>query len=100
MPSCLVLERHAVCRALPRAWAKTGKRMAARMAIMAITTSNSISVKPFGRGFMSGTSVEDPGAGPALSASDGRFAGGRFGSSVAVGTSWEQDEAGVRVKWL
>jgi len=28
------------------AWAKTGKRIAARIAIIAITTSNSMSVKP------------------------------------------------------
>src|SRR6266568_2522598 len=33
-------------RAFSRAWAKTGNRMAARMAIMAITTSSSIKVKP------------------------------------------------------
>src|SRR5689334_2966896 len=36
----------AVVRADLRACAKTGKRMAARIAIMAITTSSSISVKP------------------------------------------------------
>src|SRR5687767_4307337 len=41
-----MLERQAVCRAFDRAWAKTGKRMAARMAIIAITTSSSIRVKP------------------------------------------------------
>src|SRR2546428_4120113 len=40
------LERQAACRALSRAWAKTGKRIAARMAIIAITTSSSIKVKP------------------------------------------------------
>src|SRR5579871_462568 len=45
-PICLVLERQEVCRAFSRACAKTGNRMAARMAMMAITTSNSISVKP------------------------------------------------------
>src|SRR5437879_6300294 len=39
-----MLERQAVIRAFSLAWAKTGKRMAARMAIMAITTSNSIRV--------------------------------------------------------
>src|SRR5438105_805016 len=37
--------RIALNRAFSRAWAKTGNRMAARMAIMAITTSSSISVK-------------------------------------------------------
>src|SRR5713101_2609933 len=33
-------------RAFSRAWAKTGNRIAARMAIIAITTSSSIRVKP------------------------------------------------------
>src|SRR6476660_8896228 len=47
-PTCLLLERQVVWRALSRAWAKTGKRIAARMAIMAITTSSSIKVKPVG----------------------------------------------------
>src|SRR5437868_3098585 len=45
-PTCFILERHAVWRAFSRAWAKTGKRIAAKMAMMAITTSSSISVKP------------------------------------------------------
>src|SRR2546422_570265 len=45
VPICLALERHAVWRALSRACAKTGKRIAARMAIIAITTRSSISVK-------------------------------------------------------
>src|SRR5206468_5172143 len=45
-PICLQLERHDAARPLSRAWAKTGKRIAARMAIMAITTSSSIKVKP------------------------------------------------------
>src|SRR6266852_4946333 len=44
-PACLRLDKQLVARAFSRAWAKTGKRMAARMAIMAITTSSSISVK-------------------------------------------------------
>ena len=34
-----------MARAFSRAWANTGKRIAARMAMMAITTSSSISVK-------------------------------------------------------
>src|SRR5436309_4146481 len=46
IPICLQLERQVVARALSRACAKTGKRIAARMAMMAITTSSSISVKP------------------------------------------------------
>src|SRR5262249_5953154 len=33
-------------RAFSRAWAKTGKRIAAKMAMMAMTTSSSIRVKP------------------------------------------------------
>src|SRR5438270_117976 len=43
---CLLLLMHVVCLAFSRAWAKTEKRIAARMAIMAITTSSSMSVKP------------------------------------------------------
>src|SRR5437867_2335771 len=48
-PICLKLERQVACRAFSRACAKTGKRIAARMAIMAITTSSPISVKPVRR---------------------------------------------------
>src|SRR5436190_789718 len=44
MPICLRLLRQAVDRAFSRACAKTGKRMAARMAMIAITTSSSIKV--------------------------------------------------------
>src|SRR5947209_5650484 len=43
-PSCLVLLRHDVFRAASRACANTGKRIAARIAIIAITTSSSIRV--------------------------------------------------------
>src|SRR5258708_37752410 len=43
---CFVLLAQADCRAFSRAWANTGKRIAARMAIIAITTSSSIRVKP------------------------------------------------------
>src|SRR5438445_2377328 len=43
---CLRLDRHIVWRAFSLAWAKTGKRMAARMAMIAMTTSSSIRVKP------------------------------------------------------
>src|SRR5438445_170871 len=46
VPICLRLFRQADLRAASRALAKTGKRMAARMAMMAMTTSSSISVKP------------------------------------------------------
>src|SRR5579872_5995042 len=48
MPSvcCLRLLCEEAARADCLAWAKTGKRMAARIAIIAITTSSSISVKP------------------------------------------------------
>src|SRR5438105_4376647 len=41
-----MLLRQEVFRACSRAWAKTGKRIAARIAMIAITTSNSIKVKP------------------------------------------------------
>src|SRR5437660_5469000 len=42
----LRLLRQVVWRAFSRAWAKTGKRIAARIAIMAITTSSSMRVNP------------------------------------------------------
>src|SRR5207237_9883521 len=45
-PICLKFDWHVDERALSRAWAKTGNNIAARMAIIAITTSSSISVKP------------------------------------------------------
>src|SRR5262245_7135281 len=44
MPSWRMLDMQALMRALSRAWAKTGKRRAAMMAMIAITTSSSISV--------------------------------------------------------
>src|SRR5215212_3684496 len=44
--SCFIFERQTERRACSRAWAKTGKRIAARIAMIAITTSNSMSVKP------------------------------------------------------
>src|SRR5579884_1220868 len=43
-PICFVFERQEVLRAASRACANTGKSMAARMAIMAMTTSSSMSV--------------------------------------------------------
>src|SRR5689334_20828750 len=48
-PSCFRFDWQLACRAFSRAAAKTGKRIAARIAIIAITTSNSIRVKPWGR---------------------------------------------------
>src|SRR5687768_9352007 len=51
-----MLERQLVMRAFSRACANTGKRMAASMAMIAITTSSSIRVKPRlfgGTGFIS-----------------------------------------------
>src|SRR5947208_685956 len=50
LASCFRLEVHMVARAFSRAWANTGKRMAARMAMMAITTRSSISVNAERRG--------------------------------------------------
>jgi hypothetical protein len=50
------LLRHVACRAFPRAWLNTGNKMAARIAMMAITTSNSIKVKPT-RGLLAVTSL-------------------------------------------
>src|SRR6266511_542103 len=64
-PICLRLLWQLDCRAFSRAWAKTGKRMAARMAMMAMTTSNSMSVKPLLRLFtipsFVGVASESPG---------------------------------------
>jgi hypothetical protein len=45
-PIWRMLLRHCVCRAFSRACANTGNRIAAKIAIIAITTSSSISVKP------------------------------------------------------
>ena len=41
-----MFDLHVVSRALPRARANTGNRIAARIAMIAITTSNSMSVNP------------------------------------------------------
>src|SRR5579862_4689725 len=51
-PNCLAFERQEVFLACSRAWANTGNRIAARIAIMAITTRSSIKVNPLllGRG--------------------------------------------------
>src|SRR5689334_15418718 len=46
MPICRVFERQLAWRAFSRACANTGKRMDARIAIIAITTRSSIRVKP------------------------------------------------------
>jgi hypothetical protein len=47
VPICLRLLRHEVDLADSFAWAKTGKRIAARMAMIAMTTSSSIRVNAF-----------------------------------------------------
>src|SRR5262245_43129719 len=44
--SCFLLDRQEIVRADSRACANTGKRIAARIAIMAITTRSSMRVKP------------------------------------------------------
>src|SRR5687768_7180598 len=44
--SCFSFDKQVVFRAASRAWANTGNKMAARIAIIAITTSSSIRVKP------------------------------------------------------
>jgi hypothetical protein len=51
-----MLLRHWVLRALSRARANTGNKIAAKMAIIAITTNSSISVKPLLR--IAGTSSD------------------------------------------
>jgi hypothetical protein len=45
IPNCLILLRHVDWRAFSLAAEKTGNNKAARMAIMVMTTSNSMSVK-------------------------------------------------------
>jgi len=46
VPICLLLDRHEVCRAFSRAFAYTGNSIDARIEMIAMTTSNSIKVKP------------------------------------------------------
>src|SRR2546426_1028590 len=53
VPNCFRCDWQLAERAFSRAWANTGKRIAARMAMIAITTSSSIRVKPFRRFIMS-----------------------------------------------
>jgi hypothetical protein len=48
VPTCRRLLMHAACRAFSLACAKTGNRIAAIIAIIAITTSSSINVKALG----------------------------------------------------
>src|SRR5271154_2807090 len=52
---CLTLERPAIALAEALAWAKTGNRIAARIAMIAMTTRSSMSVKArrsIGRGLL------------------------------------------------
>src|SRR5579871_3757710 len=58
-PICLVFERQDAARAFSRAWAKTGNRMAARMAMIAMTTSSSIRVKALLRDLISNLSLSN-----------------------------------------
>src|SRR6266540_1263070 len=46
LPIWFMFDRQLVWRAFSRAWAKTGNKIAARMPMIAITTSNSMSVNP------------------------------------------------------
>jgi hypothetical protein len=41
-----MFDRQAACRAFSREWVNTGKRNAARMAMIATTMSSSVRVKP------------------------------------------------------
>src|ERR1700685_4478422 len=54
MPSCFRLLRHCVRRAASRAAWTAGSNRAIRIAMIAITTNSSISVKPARRGFLEG----------------------------------------------
>src|SRR5438093_1335931 len=56
-PSCLRLDWQELRRAFSRARPKTGNRMAARIAMMAMTTKSSISVKPKGSPWRAGRAV-------------------------------------------
>src|SRR6266508_3723151 len=63
-PICFRFEEQTACRAFSRAWANTGNRMAARMAMMAITTSSSMRVNAAFRrdrmvGLLYGRKTED-----------------------------------------
>src|SRR3954462_5980629 len=58
-PSCFWFEVQEIWRAFSRALAKTGKRIAARIAIIAITTRSSISVKAR-RAFVKPGRLEEP----------------------------------------
>ena len=49
VPICLSLDKQEMARAFSRACAKTGKRMAASIAIIAMTTSNSMRVNALNR---------------------------------------------------
>jgi hypothetical protein len=51
IPSCLIWDAHCILHALPLAAASAGKRIAANMAIMAMTTNSSIKVNPCFPGF-------------------------------------------------
>ncbi|KXK17342.1 MAG: hypothetical protein UZ18_ATM001001130 [Armatimonadetes bacterium OLB18] len=61
-PICFMLERQVVCFADSFAAANTGNRIAARIAMMAITTSNSMSVKALFR-FMNSLPNDEPSGG-------------------------------------
>jgi hypothetical protein len=50
-PICFSFEAQVICRAFSRAEAKTGNKTPANMAIIAITTNNSINVNAFCRQF-------------------------------------------------
>ena len=58
MPVCLRLFRQLVCLALALACASAGSSNAARMAMIAMTTSNSMSVKALQRSLMLGYGAE------------------------------------------
>jgi hypothetical protein len=59
MAMFFTFDRHWILRADSRALAKTGKSMAARIPMIAITTSNSISVNPFHRSLITALSPPD-----------------------------------------
>src|SRR5438876_4822068 len=89
MPICLQFERQVVARAFSRACAKTGKRIAARMAMMAITTRSSIRVKPSRCRFIDCSLLAGTVSVDAVELSPHRVEGGQIGGRDVVVSSDE-----------
>src|SRR5437763_9802329 len=77
-PVCLALLVPEAWYAFFRAWAKTGKRIAARIAMIAMTTSSSMSVKPLAFRFCLRCLITPPLVQGRLRAAAGRQCAGRM----------------------